>query len=202
MSNPLSKLVRPVYDWMLKLAGGKHAEWALAVISFAEASFFPIPPDVMLAPMVLARPQKAWRFAIICAAASIAGGCLGYYIGYALEPVGLAILKFFGHSEGIEAYRKFYGTWGFFIILGQGVTPIPYKLTTIATGLAHFPLLQFMIASCITRTSRFFLVAFLCKRFGPHITELIEKRMMLVGTVVLAVVVLGFVLVKFLAKGH
>lgn len=187
---------------MIKLAGGPHAEKALAIVSFAEASFFPIPPDVMLAPMVLARPDKAWRSALICAVASILGGCLGYYIGYALEPIGLAILKFFGHSEGIEAYRKFYGQWGFFIILGQGITPIPYKLTTIATGLAHFPLWQFMLASCITRTSRFFLVAFLCKRFGPHITALIEKRMMLVGAVVLVVVVIGFVAVKFLAKGH
>lgn len=195
-------MFKPIYNWMIKLAGGPHAEKALAVISFAEASFFPIPPDVMLAPMVLARPDKAWRSALICAVASILGGCLGYYIGYALEPVGLAILKFFGHSEGIDAYRKFYGQWGFFIILGQGITPIPYKLTTIATGLAHFPLWQFMLASCITRTSRFFLVAFLCKRFGPHITELIEKRMMLVGAVVLALVVIGFVAVKFLAKGH
>ncbi len=195
-------MLKPLYNWMIKLAGGPHAEKALAIVSFAEASFFPIPPDVMLAPMVLARPDKAWRSALICAVASILGGCLGYYIGYALEPIGLAILKFFGHSEGIEAYRKFYGQWGFFIILGQGITPIPYKLTTIATGLAHFPLWQFMLASCITRTSRFFLVAFLCKRFGPHITALIEKRMMLVGAVVLVVVVIGFVAVKFLAKGH
>ena len=199
---PVPNVIPPVYDWMLKLAGSRHAGIALAVISFAEASFFPIPPDVMLAPMVLSKPDKAWRFAIICAVASVLGGALGYFIGYALEPVGLAILKFFGHSEGIEAYRKFYGQWGFFIILGQGITPIPYKLTTIATGLAHFPLWQFMLASCITRTSRFFLVAFLCKRFGPHILELIEKRMMLVGTVVLALIVLGFVAVKLLAKGH
>ena len=199
---PIPNVIRPVYDWMLKLAGSRHAGIALAIISFAEASFFPIPPDVMLAPMVLSKPDKAWRFAIICAAASVLGGALGYFIGYSLEPVGLAILKFFGHSEGIDAYRKFYGQWGFFIILGQGITPIPYKLTTIATGLAHFPLWQFMLASCITRTSRFFLVAFLCKRFGPHILELIEKRMMLVGSVVLALVVLGFVAVKLLAKGH
>ncbi len=209
MSSLLSRLaanrfgLTPLYTWMLNLAGGRHAQWALAVVSFTEASCFPIPPDVMLAPMVLKRPEKAWQYAFVCAAASVLGGALGYYIGYALEPVGLAILKFFGHSEGIDAYRRFYGHWGFFIILGQGVTPIPYKLTTIATGLAHFPLWQFMLASCITRTTRFFVVAALCKRFGPEIMALIEKRMLLVGTVVLALVVLGFVIVKLLAHhGH
>ena len=187
----------PLYNWMLNLAGGRHAPWALIVVSFAEASCFPIPPDVMLVPMVLKRPENAWRYAAICAAASVIGGALGYYIGYALEPVGLAILKFFGHSEGIESYRHWFGQWGFFVILGQGVTPIPYKLTTIATGLAHFPLWQFMLASCITRTTRFFVVAGLSKRFGPEITNLIEKRMLLVGSIVLALVVLGFAIIKF-----
>ncbi|MGZ3298059.1 MAG: YqaA family protein [Asticcacaulis sp.] len=195
-------MFRSLYNWMMKQAATPHAEVALAILSFAEASFFPIPPDVMLAPMVLARRERAWRYALVCAAASILGGCLGYFIGYSLEPIGLAILKFFGHSEGIDAYRKFYGHWGFFIILGQGITPIPYKLTTIATGLAHFPLWQFMLASCITRTSRFMLVAFLCRRFGPEILELIEKRMMLVGSIVLAAVVLGFVLLKLLGHHH
>ena len=193
----LNNLFRPVYDWMMKQAGGRHAPWMLAVISFAEASFFPIPPDVMLIPMVLARRERAWSYAAICAAASILGGCLGYYIGYALEPFGLAILRFFGHSEGIEAYRRFYGHWGFFIILGQGITPIPYKLTTIATGLAHFPLWQFMLASCMTRTTRFFVVAGLSRRFGPAIIALVEKRMLLVGSIVLGMIVLGFVIVKF-----
>jgi membrane protein YqaA with SNARE-associated domain len=188
---------------MIRLAGAKHAEKALAVFSFAEASFFPIPPDVMLAPMVLARPDRAWRSALICAASSILGGCLGYYIGYALEPVGIWILHNLAHSDkSIAEYREFFGRWGFFIILGQGLIPIPYKLTTIATGLAHFPLWQFILASCITRTSRFMLVAFLFKRFGPEIGVLIEKRIKLVAAIVIAVLVLIFIAVKFLAKGH
>jgi membrane protein YqaA with SNARE-associated domain len=187
---------------MMKQAAKPHAEIILAVISFTEASCFPLPPDIMLAPMVLARPERAWRYAAVCAAASILGGCLGYFIGYSLEPVGLAILKFFGHSEGIDAYRKFYGHWGFFIILGQGVTPIPYKLTTIATGLAHFPVWQFILASCITRTTRFMLVAALCKKFGAEILAVVEKRMMLVGSVVLGLVVLGFVALKLLGHHH
>ncbi len=195
-------MLRPLYNWMMKQAAKPHAEIILAVLSFTEASCFPLPPDIMLAPMVLKRPERAWRYALVCAAASILGGCLGYYIGYALEPIGLAILKFFGHTEGIEAYRKFYGTWGFFIILGQGITPIPYKLTTIATGLAHFPLWQFILASCITRTARFMLVAALCKKFGPEILAVVEKRLMLVGSVVLVLVVLGFVLLKLLGHHH
>ncbi len=195
-------MLRPLYNWMMKQAAKPHAEIILAVISFTEASCFPLPPDIMLAPMVLTRPERAWRYALVCAAASILGGCLGYFIGYSLEPIGLAILKFFGHSEGIDAYRKFYGHWGFFIILGQGITPIPYKLTTIATGLAHFPVWQFILASCITRTTRFMLVAALCKKFGPEILAVVEKRLMLVGSIVLAVVVLGFVLLKLFGHHH
>lgn len=190
----------PLYQWVMSLAASRHAGIALAIISFAEASFFPIPPDVMLAPMVLKQRDKWWQFAAICAAASICGGALGYFIGYSLEGLGLAILRFFGHSEGIEAYRKWFGQYGFFVVLGQGITPIPYKLTTIATGLAHFNFAMFMLASCITRTTRFFVVSFLCRRFGPQILELIEKRMMVVGTIVVAAVVLGFVIVKLLAK--
>ena len=195
-------MLRPMYNWMMKQAAKPQAEIILAIISFTEASCFPLPPDIMLAPMVLKRPERAWRYGLVCAAASILGGCLGYYIGFALEPIGLAILKFFGHSEGIDAYRKFYGHWGFFIILGQGITPIPYKLTTIATGLAHFPVWQFILASCITRTARFTGVAYLCKRFGPQILPVIEKRLMLVGSVVLGLVVLGFVLLKLFGHHH
>jgi membrane protein YqaA with SNARE-associated domain len=187
---------------MMKQAATPHAEAVLALLSFAEASFFPIPPDVMLAPMVLARQERAWRYALVCSLASILGGFLGYYIGYNLQSVGLAILKFFGHDEGMQAYRQWFGQWGFWVILVKGVTPIPYKITTIAAGLARFSLLQFFIASAITRTARFFLVAWLFRRFGPEITEVIEKRIYLVGTVVVAVVVLGFIVLKLLGHHH
>jgi membrane protein YqaA with SNARE-associated domain len=193
-------VLRALYNKMIALAGGPHAEKALAVISFAEASFFPIPPDVMLIPMVLSRPDRAWRSAGICAAASIIGGVLGYFIGYSLEPVGLAILHFFGNDHGLVAYREMFAKYGFFFVLGQGITPVPYKLTTIAAGLAHFNLALFMAASCITRTTRFFVVAGLSRKFGPEITKLIEKRFYLVGTIVLVVIVLGFLAVKLLAK--
>ena len=190
----------PLYRWVLGLAGSRHAGIALAIISFAEASCFPIPPDVMLAPMVLKQPEKWWKFAFICAASSIVGGCLGYFIGYSLEGVGLRILHFFGNDHGLVAYREAFAKYGFFFVLGQGVLPIPYKLTTIAAGLAHFTLWQFILASCITRSARFFGVALLCKRFGPEIMEIIEKRMLMVGAIVLAVVVLGLYIVRHLAK--
>jgi len=193
-------VLRALYNKMIVLAGGPHAEKALAIASFAEASFFPVPPDVMLIPMVLSRPERAWRYAGVCAAASIIGGMFGYFIGYSLESVGLAILHFFGNDHGLAAYREEFAKIGFWFVLGQGALPIPYKLITIAAGLAHFNLVLFVAASCITRTSRFFLVAWLSRKFGPDITKLIEKRFYLVGTIVLVVIVLGFLAVKLLAK--
>lgn len=195
-------MLRPLYNWMMRQAAKPHAEIILAVISFTEASCFPLPPDIMLAPMVLARPERAWRYALVCAAASILGGCLGYYIGFALEPIGVAILHFFGNDNGLAAYREQFSKIGFWFVLGQGVTPIPYKLTTIAAGLAHFTFWQFILASCITRTTRFMVVAALCKRFGPEILAVVEKRLMLVGSIVLGLVVLGFVLLKLLGHHH
>jgi membrane protein YqaA with SNARE-associated domain len=185
---------------MIKVAGGPHAEKALAVISFAEASFFPIPPDVMLVPMVLARPDRAWRYAFVCAAASIMGGALGYYIGFSLEAVGVAVLRFFHSYQGLDVYRATFAKYGFWFVLGQGILPIPYKLTTIASGLAHFSFGLFMLASCITRNCRFFFVAYISKRFGPEIVAIVEKRLLLVGSVVLVAIVLAILALKLL--GH
>jgi membrane protein YqaA with SNARE-associated domain len=183
---------------MIRLAGGRHAEKALAIVSFAEASFFPIPPDVMLIPMVLARPEKAWRAALICSIASVVGGFLGYAIGYYVQPLGHWILALFGHPAGLEEFRCFFAKYGAAVILIKGLTPIPYKLVTIAAGLAQFNLGLFFICSAVTRSARFFLVTALVKRFGPEITEMMEKRFYLVTSIVLAVVVIGFVAVKLL----
>lgn len=191
-------MLKKIYDWMLKLAGGRHAEKALALVSFAEASFFPVPPDVMLIPMVLARPEKAWRTAAICSIASVLGGFLGYAIGYYFQPVGEAILALFGHPNGLAEFRCFFAKWGASVILIKGLTPIPYKLVTIAAGLAQFNLPLFFVCSAVTRSARFFAVAALVKRFGPEITEVMEKRFYLVTTIVLAVVVIGFIAVKLL----
>ena len=191
-------MLKKIYDWMLKLAGGPHAEKALAIVSFAEASFFPIPPDVMLIPMVLARPEKAWRTAFICSIASIVGAFLGYAIGYYVQPLGQAILTLFGHPNGLTEFRCFFAKWGSAVILIKGLTPIPFKLVTIAAGLAQFSLLWFFVCTAITRSLRFFAVAAVVKKFGPEIAAVMEKRFYLVTTIVLAVVVLGFVAVKLL----
>jgi membrane protein YqaA with SNARE-associated domain len=185
---------------MIRQAGGPHAEKALAVLSFAEASFFPLPPDIMLAPMVMARPERAWRLAAICSIASVLGGFLGYAIGYYVQPLGHWILALFGHPNGLEEFRAFFARWGVAVILVKGLTPIPYKLVTIAAGLAQFSLVWFAISSAITRTVRFFFVAFLFRRFGPELAELIEKRIYMVTAIVLVVIVLGFFIVKWMAK--
>ena len=182
-------MLRRVYDWVMNLAGSRHAPVALFTVSFAESSFFPIPPDVMLAPMVLAKPQRAFVYAGLCTLASVLGGCLGYAIGYFLEPVGLALLRLLGHPEGQAAFQAWFADWGLWVILIKGLTPIPYKLVTIASGLAHFDLFTFIWASVVTRGARFFLSATLLKYFGPAIREEVERRLTLytiIGVVVLA----------------
>ncbi len=189
-------MLKGLYEWVMRLSGSRHAGLALACIAFAESSFFPVPPDVMLAPMVLARPERAWRYAAICAAASVIGGMLGYLIGYALEPVGKAILAFFGETGGIGVLRQEFAKYGVAVILIQGLLPIPYKLLTIASGLAHFTFWQFVAASAVTRSARFFGVAALVKRFGPGLLPVLERRLMLVGGIALALAVVVFVAIK------
>jgi membrane protein YqaA with SNARE-associated domain len=170
-------MLRKLYDWVINLAGSRHAPVALAVISFAESSFFPVPPDVMLAPMVLARPQKAFLYAAICTAASVIGGMLGYAIGVWLAPLGHTILALFGHPQGQAEFHEWFSHWGVWIILVKGLTPIPYKLVTITAGLARFDLFTFVWASILTRGARFFLSATLLKYFGPAIRAEVERRL-------------------------
>ena len=129
-------MLRKLYDWVFVQARKPHAEKALAVVSFAEASFFPIPPDVMLAPMILSRPDRAYRYAAVCSLASLLGGLLGYAIGVFLEPLALKLLAIFGHGMDMAVYQSWFATNGFLVILGKGLTPIPFKLVTIASGLA------------------------------------------------------------------
>jgi membrane protein YqaA with SNARE-associated domain len=188
-------MLRKLYDWVLRLAGSRQAPVALAVVSFAESSFFPIPPDVMLAPMVAARPNRAFVFAAICTAASVMGGLLGYAIGMFLDPVAHAILAFFGHPEGPAEFQAWFAKWGLGVILIKGLTPIPYKLVTISAGLAHFDLFTFVWASIVTRGARFFLEALVLKFYGPAILAEVERRLtfytlLLVGVLVGIVVLL------------
>ncbi|MGZ8363432.1 MAG: YqaA family protein [Caulobacteraceae bacterium] len=191
-------MLRKLYQKTLSLAASRNAPWWLAAVSFAESSFFPIPPDVLLAPMVLARRDKAYVYAAICTAASVIGGCFGYAIGYFAGDLGLKMLALMGHKDGLEAYRHWYEQWGLWVILIKGATPIPYKLVTIASGLAAFSFPMFVAASVLTRGLRFFGVAFILERFGPAMLPTIEKRLYLITGVVVALIIAGFVLVRML----
>lgn len=191
-------MLRSLYNWTMRQAAGRHAPWAMGIISFTESSFFPLPPDIVLAPLVVARPEKAWRYATICTLASVAGGILGYAIGYFLTDLGTWMLRMLGHGEGLQQFQQFFAEWGLWVILIKGLTPVPYKLVTIAAGLAEFPFWMFVLASLITRGGRFFLVARVVKTFGPAILPIVERRLYLVGGVLIALAVAGFVALRLL----
>jgi membrane protein YqaA with SNARE-associated domain len=180
---------------MMNAARSPNAERALFVVSFAESSFFPLPPDLMLGPMAAAEPKKWLRYAIVCTIASVLGGLLGYAIGmFLMDQVGRYILDFFGYSgEREQELRDFYGEYGAWFIFFKGLTPIPYKLVTIISGALHFSIPIFIAASAITRGLRFGLVAWIFQKFGPQIAPVMEKRMGLV-LVVVAVVIVAMVL--------
>ncbi len=180
---------------MMNAARSPNAERALFVVSFAESSFFPLPPDLMLGPMAAAEPKKWVRYAIVCTVASVLGGLLGYAIGmFLMDQVGRYILDFFGYSGDREQeLRDFYGEYGAWFIFFKGLTPIPYKLVTIISGALHFSIPIFIAASVITRGLRFALVAWKFQRFGPQIAPVMEKRMGLV-LIVVAVVIVAMVL--------
>jgi membrane protein YqaA with SNARE-associated domain len=193
-------MFRRLYDWTFRMAGHRHADYYLAVVSFAESSFFPIPPDVILIPMILARREQAWRIAAICTIASVLGSMLGYAIGMFLyESVGRWLIRIYGMADGIEGFRDTYRQWGAWIILIKGFTPIPFKLVTIASGIAGFNFPLFVLLATITRSARFFLIAALLKRYGAPVQAFIEKRLTLVTWAFLAVLAGGFALVALLS---
>jgi membrane protein YqaA with SNARE-associated domain len=187
------------YARTLALAASPRAPWWLALIAFAEASFFPIPPDVLLIPMALARPARAWRLAAICTAGSVIGGALGYLIGYAVfDQLARPVIAFYGYGDRFAAFQAMYAQYGLWVILIKGLTPIPYKIVTIASGAAHFDFWVFMAASLATRGARFFLVAALIRLFGEQVRDFIERRLTLVTTGVAVGVVGGFLLLRFI----
>lgn len=192
-------MIRQLYDWTLRLAGRPNALRALGAVSFAESSFFPIPPDILLIPMILAQRQRAWLIAGVCTVTSVLGGLLGYAIGfYLFETVGRWLIELYGMQEKAEQFRAFYDQYGLYVILIKGLTPIPYKIVTIMSGAAHFDLATFFFASLVTRGARFYLVAALLKQFGPPIQHFVEKRLTLVFTVFLVCLIGGFVAVSYL----
>lgn len=189
-------MFRALYDWTLRLAGHRHALRSMAIISFCESSFFPIPPDVMVVPMVLARRDQAYLIATVCTISSVLGGVLGYAIGYFLwDTVGQWLIDVYHMAERMESLRRLYAEWGAWVILIKGLTPIPFKLVTIASGFAEFNFLLFLVTASITRGARFFLIAALISRFGAPIQEFVEKRLTLVGWVFLVLLAGGFALV-------
>ncbi|MBM3490928.1 MAG: DedA family protein [Alphaproteobacteria bacterium] len=191
-------MFRGLYNWTMRLAARPDAVRAMAVVSFSESSFFPIPPDVVLVPLVLAQRAKAFLIAAVCTVSSVLGGLAGYAIGYyLLETVGLWLLQAYGLEEGLAQYRTAYAEWGLWIILIKGLTPIPYKLVTIASGAAQFDLLVFVLASIVTRGARFYLLAALLWRFGEPIRAFIEKWLDVLGVVFVVALVGGFVAVRY-----
>lgn len=191
--------MKKIYDWMMRTAAGPRAPHALAAVSFAESSFFPIPPDVMLIPMILTDRTKAWRYATIATIASVIGGAAGYAIGYFLfQAIGKPILAFYGHSGSLDQVFAWFKEWGVWILIAKGWTPFPYKVLTILAGAAEMSLLPFMAASIVARAMRFYLVATLLYFFGEPIRNFIEKRLTLVTTVFVVLLVGGFVAIKYL----
>lgn len=189
-------MLRRLYDWCVDAAGKPHATWALAAVSFCESSFFPIPPDIMLIPMSLARPDRAWLFAAVSTVASVAGGMLGYFIGAALyDTLGQWLISLYGYGDKVEAFRTAYAQYGVLIILLKGLTPIPYKVVTITSGFAGFNFGLFVLMSIITRGARFFVEAFLLNRYGARARDIIEKRLGLWAGLAALGVVIGFVVV-------
>ena len=190
--------MRRLYDRVMGLARHRHAIPAMGVVSFAESSFFPIPPDVMLVPMVLANRNKAFTIAAVCTVCSVLGGLLGYAIGYYFfETAGAWVVKTYGLQAGMDKFREGFAEWGIWIILIKGLTPIPYKLVTIASGFAGYNFPMFVLLSVITRGARFSLVAGLVYWFGEPIRDFIEKRLGLALLVLLATIVVGLLLIRY-----
>jgi membrane protein YqaA with SNARE-associated domain len=184
-----------LYDWFIAAADKPSALWIMGAVSFAESSFFPIPPDVMLVPMSLARPQRAWLYAVVCTLTSVAGGVVGYAIGAGLyDSLGLWLMQLYGLTDKVEAFRASYAEWGAWIIIGKGLTPIPYKLVTITSGFAGYNVWLFILCSLIARGGRFFIVAVLLNRYGDVIRAEIERRLGFWVGVGAVVLVLGFVI--------
>jgi membrane protein YqaA with SNARE-associated domain len=187
-------MLRRIYDWCIAAAEKPYALWLMGAVSFAESSFFPVPPDVMLIPMSLARPQRAWLYALVCTVTSVLGGIVGYAIGALLyDSVGHWLINLYGYGDKVEAFRASYAQYGAWIILLKGLTPIPYKLVTITSGFANYNLLLFVVFSIIARGGRFFIVAIVLNRYGEWIREVIEKRLGLWVAIGVGVLVLGFI---------
>ncbi|WP_264049562.1 YqaA family protein [Methylobacterium flocculans] len=192
-------MIRRLYEWILALAGKPSAPYALGAVAFAESSFFPVPPDVMLVPMAVSRPDRVWFYALVTTLASVAGGLLGYAIGALLfDSIGQWVFRVYGLSDKAATFQESYAQYGHWVILLKGLTPIPFKLVTITSGFAHYDLFWFVVLSLLTRGARFFLLAGLLGRYGVQIRGVLDRHLNVVAAISVAVIVLGFVLFKVL----
>ncbi len=192
-------MIRQLYDWTISMADHPRALWVLAVVAFVESSVFPIPPDVLMIPMIIARPSRAWLIALVALVASVLGGMLGYAIGaFAFESVGRPVLEALGKTDAVEAFNTRFNDFGFWAVLTAGVTPFPYKVITIMSGWTGMPLGTFVATSILARGLRFFIVAGLLWKFGAPIRGFIEKRLGLMFTLFVALLIGGFMAVRWL----
>ena len=192
-------MLRRLYNWTMRLSEHPRALWVLAVVSFVESSVFPIPPDVLMIPMILAAPQRAWLIALVATVSSVLGGMLGYGIGaFFYDSLGAPILEALGKGDAMEAFNTRFNDFGFWAVLTAGVTPFPYKVITIMSGWTGMPLLTFTLTSILARGLRFFIVAAILRGFGEPARDFIEKRLGLVFTAFVVVLIGGFVAVRYL----
>jgi membrane protein YqaA with SNARE-associated domain len=193
------RMIRALYDWTISLAEHPRAIWALAIVAFVESSVFPIPPDILMIPMIIARPSRAFVIAGVAMIASVLGGMLGYYIGWGLfDSIGQPILDFYGKADQFDSFAARYNEWGAWAVLVAGVTPFPYKVITILSGSTGLSLPVFIISSVIARGLRFFIIAGLLWKFGPPIRDFIERRLGLMFILFVTILIAGFGAVKFL----
>ncbi len=191
-------MIRRLYDWTMSLARTRYAQAGLAGVSFAESSFFPIPPDVLLIPMVIADRKAWWKIALMCTVASILGALLGYAIGkFLFDAIGEPILQFYGKEDAFTEITRWYNTWGGWGVLFAAVTPFPYKVLTIFSGVTGLNFVTFVIVSIVGRSLRFFLVAFLLYRFGEPIRDFIEKFLGLLFVLFMVLLIGGFVAIRY-----
>ncbi len=192
-------MLRRLYDWTMGLAAHRNALALLALVAFVESSVFPIPPDVLLVPMVLAARARAWRIALVCTLASVAGGLAGYGIGYfAFETVGRPLVEFYGGGDAFASFRDTYNAWGLWIVFTAGLTPLPYKVFTIASGVTQLDPTIFVVGSVLSRGLRFFGVTAILWRYGEPLRAFVENHLGKVTTAFAVLLVGGFVLISLL----
>ena len=190
-------MIKSLYNWTISLSATPYALWALAIVAFAESSFFPIPPDILLIPLILAKPKNAYLIALIATIASVLGGGLGYYIGFKLyEAIGAAIINFYHAQQLFYEFQTQFNKYGTMAVLFAGITPFPYKIITISSGIAGMSFYQFLIFSVIARGARFFIIAILLRLYGKTIRNFIERHLNLLFILFVILLIAGFLLIK------